>query len=93
MATQRRLLASTGAGAYVYIEYDDATHYLTAVEVQNDGPYSVTFTATQTSNGRTVSRVCGLGVARQTIPTNAAQRMQLTVGDGVRLDGIEWSIF
>lgn len=93
MATQTRVLAETGDGARLEIDYDDVTLYLTAVRCVNPTGRTVNVTLVQLSNGRTRSRAFGAGTTALSIGTGAAQRIAMQLGTADKLDGVNWSIW
>lgn len=85
--------------ALLQIDYDDVSLRVTAVRVINPAPRGLIVTAGRTDGRRTYTATApGADDAHPTgqtttvtVPTGAAQRLQLVVDERGRLDGIEYS--
>ena len=100
MATQTRALGSVSDSqvpphyAALEIEYDDATLLLTAVRVINETNRTARVTAGKADGTRTQTRDVAAGqTVTQAIPTNQANRLELTVTPSGKLDGVQYSFY
>jgi hypothetical protein len=94
MATVTKQLAYVDGGAFILqFDYDDGTLRIQAFRGINTGTRSYSVTATSTSTGDSLTRVCPAGqTTTQNINPGAQNRYQLSVTTGGKLDGVEWSI-
>lgn len=97
MATQSKVQWDNGNPDHpslVTIFWDDVSLLLTRVVADNtSGLYPLPVKATVTANGRIYEVTVQPGdVVSQVIPTNAANRLQLSINSKGWLDGIDWNI-
>jgi hypothetical protein len=94
MALQTRELANVDGGSFVLsFDFDDTDLRIRTIRGVNTGTRSYTVVATSTSNGRQYTATVDAGaMVEQSVPTGAAQRLQLSVTPSGKLDGVEWSI-
>jgi hypothetical protein len=95
MANITKELASFENGNCVWtITYDDVSLLLTNISCTNNSSAPTRGTATVQKNGRTVSALVNANgdTLNRNIPTNQANRLELTVDARGRPDGIDYNI-
>lgn len=94
MAILTKTLGSFENGACVWtISYDDVALVLTNVSCTNNSSAPSRGTATVQANGRTFSALVAIGgTLNQNIPTNQANRLDLTIDARGRPDGIDYTL-
>lgn len=71
----------------VTLQYDNVAMRATGVICNNPSPNSCSITITRDSDGKTIARVFGPGDSTLSIPTGAANRIDLTFNSRGNLDG------
>lgn len=96
MAIQTKVLAvlpwDADLVARLEIDYDNADLRIRTVRVVNPAPRGLIVTAARTNGTRTYSATAPANqTTTVTVPTTAANRLQLVVDAQGRLDGVEYS--
>lgn len=94
MAQQtRQLLYQDGGLLTVSYIYEDTTLQIVRINAVNNNTRSYQLSATRLSNGKNYTFTLQPNTTiNQTIPTGAANRLQLFVGTNGKLDGVEWAV-
>lgn len=94
MATVNQRIGGMDGLMTVSIDYDDTNLRVLAFHIVNNAARSYIISATSTVNGKNyLFNIPANSTRDQNVQSGPANRLQLSVTTGGKLDGVEWSIF
>ena len=78
----------------ISMDYDDVALRVLAFHIVNNASRSYTISATSTVNGKNyLFNIPATSTIDQNVPPGASNRLQLSMTQSGKLDGVEWSIY